>query len=392
MKKFIFFFLFYVAIVFPLAAPAQDTTQGMPKLQVSVLTCAAGEDIYTVWGHTAVRVIDSTKGTDIVFNYGTFDFNEPNFLAKFVKGSLLYFVSANYYSDFLAEYKFEKREVVEQVLRLSNAEKMKWYEALKENMIDSNRYYLYNFISDNCTTRIKDGLFKNTAFQPVGINISSYRTEVVKAPYKHGLPWIGLGIDLLLGAYADQRPSDFQAAYLPFLFHEQIANTRNLVVANHVLVDANQIENNQKDSSNNTPFYTLLILLGVYLFASKWNSIATQQLAKVLDVILLLLFTIGGLLVMYMSLFSKHTACYQNYNLMWLHPFYVIAILFYFIKNDFIGKIGMVFFAATIALVLTSYWLPQHFSIEVWMLIGIAILLNYRLIEKGQINRLFKKA
>jgi hypothetical protein len=371
---------------------AQDSTQGMPKLQVSVLTCAAGEDIYTVWGHTAVRVIDSTKGTDIVFNYGTFDFNEPNFLAKFVKGSLLYFVSANYYADFLAEYKFEKREVVEQVLNLSNAEKIKWYEALKVNMIDSNRYYLYNFISDNCTTRIKDGLFKNSAFQPVGINISSYRTEVVKAPYKHGLPWIGLGIDLLLGAYSDQKPSDFQAAYLPFLLHEQIANTRKLVMANNVLVNTNQVAPDQKDSSNNTPFYTLLILIGLYLFASKWNSVATQQLAKVLDVILLLLFTIGGLLVMYMSLFSKHTACYQNYNLMWLHPFYFIAIVFYFIKNEVIGKIGMVFFAATIALVLTCYWLPQHFSKEVWVLIGIALLLNYRLIEKGQINRLFKKA
>jgi multisubunit Na+/H+ antiporter MnhB subunit len=392
LKKFIFFFLLYLAIACPLAVDAQDSTQAIPKLQVSVLTCAAGEDIYTVWGHTAVRVIDSTKGTDIVFNFGTFDFNEPNFLAKFVKGSLLYFVSANYYADFLAEYKFEKREVVEQVLRLSNAEKMKWYEALKENMIDSNRYYLYNFISDNCTTRIKDGLFKNSAFQPVGINISSYRTEVVKAPYKHGLPWIGLGIDLLLGAYADQKPSDFQAAYLPFLLHEQIANTRKLVMANNVLVDANQAETDQKDSSNNTPFYTLLILIGLYLFASKWNSVATQQLAKVLDVILLLLFTIGGLLVMYMSLFSKHTACYQNYNLMWLHPFYFITIVFYFIKNEVIGKIGMVFFAATIALVLTCYWLPQHFSKEVWVLIGIALLLNYRLIEKGKINRLFKKA
>jgi len=392
LKKFIFFFLLYLAIACPLAVDAQDSTQGMPKLQVSVLTCAAGEDIYTVWGHTAVRVIDSTKGTDIVFNYGTFDFNEPNFLAKFVKGSLLYFVSANYYADFLAEYKFEKREVVEQVLNLSNAEKIKWYEALKVNMIDSNRYYLYNFISDNCTTRIKDGLFKNSAFQPVGINISSYRTEVVKAPYKHGLPWIGLGIDLLLGAYSDQKPSDFQAAYLPFLLHEQIANTRKLVMANNVLVNTNQVAPDQKDSSNNTPFYTLLILIGLYLFASKWNSVATQQLAKVLDVILLLLFTIGGLLVMYMSLFSKHTACYQNYNLMWLHPFYFIAIVFYFIKNEVIGKIGMVFFAATIALVLTCYWLPQHFSKEVWVLIGIALLLNYRLIEKGQINRLFKKA
>ena len=391
MKKFIFFFLLYVAIVFPLAAPAQDSTLSIPKLQVSVLTCAAGKDIYTVWGHTAVRVIDSSKGTDIVFNYGTFDFNEPNFLAKFVKGSLLYFVSANYYSDFLAEYKFEKREVVEQVLRLSTSEKIKWYDALKENMIDSNRYYLYNFISDNCTTRIKDGLFKNTAFQPVGINISSYRTEVVKAPYMHGIPWIGLGIDVLLGAYADQKPSDFQAAYLPFLFHEQIANTRKLVMANNVLVPANQAEPDQKDSSNNTPFYTLLILLCVYLFASKWNSLATQQLAKVLDVILLLLFSIGGLLVMYMSLLSKHTACYQNYNLMWLHPFYFIAIVFYFLKNDFIGKIGMVFFAAALALLITSYWLPQHFSKEVGVLVVISLLLNYRLIEKGQSNRLLKK-
>ena len=108
---------------------AQDSIPNTAKLQVSVLTCAAGEDIYTVWGHTAVRVVDSINHTDIVFNYGTFDFNEPNFLAKFVKGSLLYFVSANYYADFLAEYKFDKREVVEQVLRLSTAEKIKWYEA-----------------------------------------------------------------------------------------------------------------------------------------------------------------------------------------------------------------------------------------------------------------------
>ena len=392
MKKFIFFFLFYIAFVLPLAASAQDSTQGLPKLQISVLTCAAGEDIYTVWGHTAVRIIDSTKGTDIVFNYGTFDFNEPNFLAKFVKGSLLYFVSANYYADFLAEYKFDKREVVEQVLKLSTAEKIKWYEALKVNMIDSNRYYLYNFITDNCTTRIKDGLFKNSAFQPVGMNINSFRTEVVKAPYKHDLPWIGLGIDVLLGAFSDQKPSDFQAAYLPILFHQQIANTRKLVITNNTLVRTNPVETDQKSNSSNTPLYTLLILLCVYLFASKWNSLATQKLATVLDITLLLTFSVGGLLVMYMSLFSKHTACYQNYNLMWLHPLYLIAIAFYFIKNEVIGKIGMVFFAAIIALVLTSYWLPQHFSIEVWVLIGIALQLNYRWIKKGQLNRLFKKA
>ncbi|MEI7589184.1 MAG: DUF4105 domain-containing protein [Chitinophagia bacterium] len=384
MKKIIFFSLLYALTAF--SALAQDSTQTIPKLQVSVLTCASGEDIYTVWGHTAVRVIDSLNGTDIVFNYGTFDFNEPNFLAKFIKGSLLYFVSANRFNDFIAEYKFEKREVLEQVLKLSTSEKIKWYEALKVNMIDSNRYYLYNFITDNCTTRIKDGLFKNTAFQPVGINVPTFRAEVVNAPYENGLPWIGLGIDVLLGAYSDQKPSDFQAAFLPALFHQQIANTRRLVTNKNVLVEATQ-----KNNSSPTPFYTLLALLLIYLFAAKWNSLAMQKLAKVLDITFLLLFSIGGTLMAYMSLISKHTACYENYNLMWLHPLYLIALVFYFVRNEAIGKIGMVFFAAVVALIITSHWLPQHFSKEVGVLIGIALLLNYRLIEKGRSNPLFKK-
>ena len=384
MKKIIFFSLLYALTAF--SALAQDSTQTIPKLQVSVLTCASGEDIYTVWGHTAVRVIDSLNGTDIVFNYGTFDFNEPNFLAKFIKGSLLYFVSSNRFNDFIAEYKFEKREVLEQVLKLSTSEKIKWYEALKVNMIDSNRYYLYNFITDNCTTRIKDGLFKNTAFQPVGINVPTFRAEVVNAPYENGLPWIGLGIDVLLGAYSDQKPSDFQAAFLPALFHQQIANTRRLVTNKNVLVEATQ-----KNNSSPTPFYTLLALLLIYLFAAKWNSLAMQKLAKVLDITFLLLFSIVGTLMAYMSLISKHTACYENYNLMWLHPLYLIALVFYFVRNEAIGKIGMVFFAAVVALIITSHWLPQHFSKEVGVLIGIALLLNYRLIEKGRSNPLFKK-
>ena len=252
MKKFIFFFLIYAFSA--LHSVAQDSIPNTAKLQVSVLTCAAGEDIYTVWGHTAVRVVDSINHTDIVFNYGTFDFNEPNFLTKFLKGSLLYFISANNYNDFIAEYQFEKREVVEQVLKLSTPEKVKWYEALKINMIDSNRYYLYNFITDNCTTRIKDGLFKNSAFQPVGINVPSFRSEVVKAPYQQGLPWIGLGIDLLLGAYSDQKPNDFQASFLPKLLHQQIANTRRLVAKNNILVTANQ-----NNSNASTPFTYIFI-------------------------------------------------------------------------------------------------------------------------------------
>jgi len=385
LKKIIFFFLLFASCIFNLQATEQDTSSLNPHIQLSIITCAAGEEIYSIWGHTAVRVVDSVNQTDIVFNYGTFDFNEPNFLAKFIKGNLLYFVSANNYNDFIAEYKLEQRQVIEQVLKLSATEKIKWYDALKINMLPANRAYLYNFITDNCTTRIKDGLFKNSAFQPVGIHVPSFRYEVVKAPYQQGLPWIGLGIDLLLGAYSDQKPSDFQAAFLPNLLHEQIANTRKLVVANNTLVTVKQ-----KNLNSPTPFLVLALGLFIYLLASKWNSLITQRLAKFFDITLLFTFSLGGALLFYMSFVSKHTACYENYNIMWLHPLYLVALVFYFVKNKIIGKIGLVFFASTIALIITSYWLPQHFSKEVWILMAIALLLNYRLIEKGRINSLFK--
>ena len=367
-------------------AMKQDTSSFKPRIQFSIITCDAGEDIYTIWGHTAIRVVDSVNNSDIVFNYGTFNFNEPNFIAKFLKGDLLYFVSVNNYSDFLYEYQFEKRNVYEQVLKLSTAEKIKWYTALQVNMMGDNRFYLYNFISDNCTTRVKDGLFKNTNFQATSVPVKSYRSEVVSAPYKQGLPWIGLGIDLLLGAYSDQKPSDNQAGFLPFLLHTQIASTGRLVVKENVLTYASE-----KPVSSNSPIYILLALLLFYAFCSKWNSLITQRIAKVLDIVLLVSFTVGGSLMVYMSLISKHTACHQNYNLMCMHPLYFIALVFYFIRSKAIGQIGMLFLASIAGLIITSYWLPQHFSIEVWTLIAIAALLNYRLVEKGHINALFKK-
>jgi hypothetical protein len=386
LKKYIFLFLLSAICIVQVQAQALDTNALKPRIQFSIITCAAGSDIYTTWGHTAVRVVDSVNNTDIVFNYGTFNFNEPNFIAKFVKGDLLYFVSVNNYADFLTEYQYEKRNVYEQVLKLSTAEKIKWYTALQVNMIGDNRFYLYNFITDNCTTRIKDGLFKNSNFQPTSLSIKSFRSEVVSAPYQQGLPWIGLGIDLLLGAYSDQKPSDYQAAFLPFLLHQQVATTGRLVAKENVLKFATETATN-----GNTPFFILLFIVVVYAFFSRWNSLTTQRLAKVMDVVLLLSFTLGGSLMVYMSLFSKHTACYQNYNLMWMHPLYLIALVFYFIPNKIIGQIGLLFLASIISLILTSYWLPQHFSKEVWALIATALLLNYRLVEKGRLISLFKK-
>jgi hypothetical protein len=356
---------------------AQDSSKA--ALQISVLTCAPGEDVYTAWGHTAIRIIDSAKQTDVVYNFGTFDFNTPNFLVEFVKGNLNYFLSADNFQNFILEYEYYGRSIKEQVLILTDAEKINWRNALLKNLEGNNRYYLYNFITDNCTTRVKDGFYQFASKQVPASTIKSFRTHVVEAPYQQGIPWIGLGIDVLLGAVSDKAPSPLQAGFLPDLLFDQIA-----IQPNHVAATQNYEFTKTIPAKQTDPLYYIVGLMLVYLFVGKWNARWAVLTAKFLDIIFLFIFGIGGLLLVYMSVFSKHTACHDNFNIAWIHPLYFIALICYFMKPIWAGYLGRIFFMATIGLILVSYWLPQSFSISVYLLMGLALLLNYRLIKRGR--------
>jgi hypothetical protein len=355
---------------------AQDSSKA--ALQISILTCAPGEDVYTAWGHTAIRIIDSANQTDIVYNFGTFDFNTPNFLVEFVKGNLNYFLSADYFQNFIAEYQYYGRSIKEQVLILSDAEKIKWHNALQKNLEGNNRYYLYNFITDNCTTRVKDGFYQFANSQVPPSKIKSFRTHVVEAPYQQGIPWIGLGIDILLGAVSDQAPSPLQAGFLPDLFFEQLA-----AQPGHIATTQNYDFTKTTPIKPTDPIFYLVGLIFVYVFVGKWNARWAVIAAKFLDIILLFIFGLGGLLLVYMSLFSLHTACHNNFNIAWIHPLYWIALVCYFMKPIWAGNLGRIFFIASIGLIVVSYWVPQSFSISVYLLMGLSLALNYRLIKRG---------
>lgn len=355
---------------------AQDSSKA--ALQISILTCAPGEDVYTAWGHTAIRIIDSSKQTDIVYNFGTFDFDTPNFLLEFIKGNLNYFLSADNFQNFILEYQYYGRSIKEQVLVLSDVEKINWQNALLKNLEGNNRYYLYNFITDNCTTRVKDGFYQFANTQVPPSNIKSFRAHVVEAPYQQGIPWIGLGIDVLLGAVSDQAPTALQAGFLPDLFFEQLA-----AQTSHIESTQNYEFTKTVPVKPTDPVYYIIGLIMVYLFIGKWNARWTVITAKIIDVSLLFIFGLGGLLLVYMSVFSKHTACHNNFNIAWIHPFYFIALIFYFIKPIWAGYLGRLFMTATIGLILISYWLPQFFSSSVYLLMGLALVLNYRLMKRG---------
>ena len=355
---------------------AQDSSKA--ALQISILTCAPGEDVYTAWGHTAIRIIDSSKQTDIVYNFGTFDFNTPNFLLEFIKGNLNYFLSADNFQNFILEYQYYGRSIKEQVLVLSDVEKINWQNALLKNLEGNNRYYLYNFITDNCTTRVKDGFYQFANTQVPPSNIKSFRAHVVEAPYQQGIPWIGLGIDVLLGAVSDQAPTALQAGFLPDLFFEQLTAQASYIASTQNYDFTKTIPTKPTD-----PVYYIIGLIMVYLFVGKWNARWTVIAAKIFDVSLLFIFGLGGLLLVYMSLFSKHTACHDNFNIAWIHPFYFIALILYFMKPIWAGYLGRIFFIAAIGLILVSYWLPQSFSSSVYLLMGLALVLNYRLMKRG---------
>ncbi len=379
MKKIFFFILLLMlGIANQSSLNAQDSTS-QAKLQFSLLTCDAGDDLYTLWGHTAIRVVDSVNHTDIVYNFGSFDFNTPQFTAKFMRGDLLYFISANTYSDFLYEYQYFKRDVHEQVLKITDSEKIKWYTELQTNMIGNNRFYLYNFIYDNCTTRIKEGVFKHAPVNNYSIGIHSYREEIVSACYKGGMGWVGLGIDLLLGSVADQSPNLQQEAFLPKLLMQKMALNTKLVLATHY------IKNKTEESAKGVlPINILLVLLLLYAGVSFSKNKTALFIGKSIDLILLFILGLGGLLVAYMSWFSMHDACHQNFNILWLHPFYLIALLSYFISKKWTSYLGFLFFATMLIVTIGNFWIPQHFSKAVIVLMAITMVLNARLILKNK--------
>ncbi len=216
------------------------------NLKISLLTCGPGADLYSIWGHTAIRVVEKNTGRNLVFNYGTFDFDDPDFYTKFTRGKLLYFVSISSYTNFLYEYQYEGRSVIEQELNLNCGEKQKLSEALHVNTKEENKYYSYDFALDNCSTRPRDVIinnsndsvnFKNIFPDP----IPSYRDLIHENLDKYHQPWSKFGIDLILGRRLDHRPSNVDAMFLPYYvmkgFDSATVNNKPLVSSKKIILN-----------------------------------------------------------------------------------------------------------------------------------------------------------
>lgn len=353
------------------------------RLRISVLTCAPGDELYSLFGHTALRITDSTNGTDIIYNYGTFDFNDPDFYTKFVRGKLDYFLSAENVPDFLYEYQMTSRPVIEQELLLSDSEKQAIANAITKNLEGNNKYYKYDFLYDNCTSRIRDILIRSAGMQventltPKG---TSFRNMLHEYMNRGGLGWTKLGIDIILAVPADKKVTINESMFLPDYLMKGIDKAvyaaYPLVSRKRILLD---IPMHKKKSSNNNPLYILSIIALATLVVSFIKTAPAKKITHIIDRLLFLLTGCIGLLLLFLWFGTDHTAFVGNYNLLWAIP---VNILPAFIPSWKAVWLRKYFFISAViyGLLLASwFWLPQQLNIALAPVVVLLLFTTARL-------------
>ncbi|MCO4821225.1 MAG: DUF4105 domain-containing protein, partial [Flavobacteriaceae bacterium] len=233
--------LFCALSIYMLPAQMQQLSS---TFEISVLTIAPGTSLNDAFGHSAFRVKDDTKDLDIVFNYGVYDFDTPNFYTKFAQGKLNYRLAANPFKAFFNSYKAQNRSITEQVLNLSQSEKQNLFNALLENYKPENQYYLYDFFYNNCATKIKDVL--NEALNgdiifnlPENFESKTFRSLIYEKVNSNS--WGSLGIDIALGSVIDKTATPEEHMFLPQFIHDFFAvatyNNQTLIKQEYILFE-----------------------------------------------------------------------------------------------------------------------------------------------------------
>lgn len=204
MKLKLFFSFIFIFSFFANAQQLKLSNQA----EISVLTIGPGTLLNDSFGHNGFRVRDEGRRIDVVFNYGTFDFDTPNFYLKFAQGKLNYRLSHNPYDDFFQFYMAQNRSIEEQILDLTHTQKQQVFDFLLDNAKPENKYYLYDFFYDNCATKMKDVLevSLNTEFnfqEPKAFEAKTFRALIHEHVNKNS--WGSLGIDVALGSIIDEK-------------------------------------------------------------------------------------------------------------------------------------------------------------------------------------------
>jgi len=289
--------------------------------RASVITCDTGNESYSLFGHTAIRITDSENNLDVVYNYGAFDFRTPDFVAKFAKGDLQYFAVANTFSDFMSQYAYEQRSVFEQELMISPAYKQKLFDNLTAVLASSESYYTYKFIDKNCTSMVVDILNKTLESKVIPKDFDTDKTyRSILFPYFDNFFYEQLGTSIIFGTKVDQYSNHI---FLPFELHKGLQQTQfnNQLLCKEsktLLEFKKQVPNSWWNN-----IYTYLTFLGIILVLNK----------KYIDVFYILVMGLLGVFFATVGFYSYHQELANNYNVLLFNPTLLVLLYFMVVKN-----------------------------------------------------------
>lgn len=324
-----FIFCLFMGVAFSVQSQSTDS------IRFSLLTCAPGTEIYSLFGHTAIRYENYTRRIDVVFNYGMFSFNTPNFIFRFVAGETDYQLGITPYSYFEAEYAMRGSSVYQQVLNLTQSEKERLLTILENNYLPENRIYRYNYFYDNCTTRARDKIeecIEGKVVYPDSLSGKSYRGIVHE--FTAGSPWDEFGIDLCLGAEADKEINKRQQMFSPFYMKYYASNayvvdaggtSRPLILDETKIVDV--------EPEEVQPGFILSPLMCGALFLAlcvvmAWGQWKTQRIWWGWDIVLYGLQGLAGCIIAFLFFFSVHPTVGSNWLLILFNPIPLLYLPF----------------------------------------------------------------
>ena len=291
------------------------------SIQISLLTCSPGKEVWAQYGHTAIRYYDKGKGLDLAINYGIFSLDQTYFIPRFVLGMTDYRMGIQAMDDFLAQYSYEERGVVEQVLNLSPKDKEVIYEALQENMKPENVVYRYNYFFDNCTTRARDMIVSHLhgrVVYPPAKPDATFRSMIHKWNYKD--KWSQFGEDLLLGVNADRKTTKSEQQFLPenlrVDFDKATYNGKPLVKETNELLPAETTE--AEPSSLLSPIFVAFLFATISIIITLF-SYRKQRVYWLWDAVLMLTSGLIGI-ILFIMIFSQHPCVSLNFIIFFFNP------------------------------------------------------------------------
>lgn len=328
-KKYLLLFLLLISVsVKAQFVPLSETSE------ISIITIGPGAELYDKFGHSAFRIQDPATGQDVVFNYGVYDFDTPNFYTKFAQGKLLYQLGVSYYQPFFQSYVAQNRWVKEQTLNLNYTEKQAISDFLWNNAQPENKKYKYDFFFDNCATKIRD------VVQIVLGDKLEYSEDYIKEELTfrqliqqnlQANSWGSLGIDIALGAVIDKKAKPIEYQFLPEYVYEGAANavihrngtSESLVKQTNVL-----FENTPTPPDTNFLMSPLFVLgiLGLLIVFITYKDYKKNTRSRYLDLFIFLFTGLIGMLLLLLWFATDHTATAYNYNLLWAFPISILLI------------------------------------------------------------------